>query len=100
MPFFSLIYLIKLEIRKKLERNNQQKPSRLLILSYHSLHMRQYSGHCMYRRHRTIWIREKRELCRFRMSDSISCLSSTTGARKYHAFQFRIVIVYRDVIVF
>jgi len=42
---------------------------------------------------------KKRDLCRFRMSDSISCLGSSTGARKYHAFQFTIVIVYREVIV-
>ena len=53
----------------------------------------------MYRRHQTIWIRKKRELCRFGMSDSIPYLSSSIGARKYHAFQFRVVIVYRVVIV-
>lgn len=41
----------------------------------------------------------KGEIFRFRMSDSISCLGSSTEARKYHAFQFIIVIVYRDVIV-
>lgn len=41
----------------------------------------------------------KGEIFRFKLSDSISCLGSSTEARKYHAFQFIIVIVYREVIV-
>lgn len=82
-----------------MEIKKQQKTSSLFILSHHSLCVKQYSGHCTYRRHQTMWIRKKIELCRFRMSDSISCLGSSTGARKYHAFQFRIVIIYGDVIM-
>lgn len=35
----------------------------------------------------------KGEILRFKLSDSISCLASSTEARKYHAFQFIIVIV-------
>lgn len=54
----------------------------------------------MGRRAQITWIREKGELCRFRMFDSISCPDSCMGARKCHAFHFRIVIIHRDVVVY
>lgn len=82
----------------QLDGIKKQNSTSLSILSYHNvcqalfwtLHIPETSDHME---------EVKREIFRFKLPDSISCLGSSTEARKYHAFQFIIVIVHRDMIV-